>query len=756
MRISHFSDDRDRHQLLRNRALELHRSGQLEAAAAGYEKVLESWADDAEAHSNLAGIRLLQGKRLDAVQHIYRACELGNWSDPIVGQNFAHIIRSVLEHLDRRRQALQWRNYLDRNSVTKGAHLPLTVSVLVPYTTPDLSRQLDELAHQQLLPAEVLIGPHAGPISAGLPFPVRIVTIPAANSRYACINVLAQQAIGHWLLVLRAVDVLASDHLLCLADAMTSAEGWGYCCDSAEIEPFITAGYEILRGDANAAGQAGLLVARTLHQRIGGYDLGSPDPDVTYCLRLLWEAEPAKVAIAKSCLAMAREIRPGQLRTVVASYLNKAMGEASSPNPFLPCAHNWGLSFYKFLMAQGWLLSLDAVHRIVSDMTSYLVATENRLIQSKPGVNLVGPALGEFGLGENMRAFARAANAGGIPTCIIDVEFGSARQGDSALLNRVGEDAAHPCSVFFFNPDLAQFYRQPLDSLVFGRPQAGFPHYKIGYWAWELDRFPPEWRYALDQVDEIWTISGFVAKAIAAVTDKPVIKVPPPIALTMQNGFDRAFFELPANCFLFLYSFSFASYPARKNPEAAIRAFKRAFPNPHTRAGLVIKSIHGADWPEASGSLQACIGDDPRIILIDRFMNRDEVSSLLHACDAYISLHRSEGLGLGMAESMFLGKPVIGTGYSGNLEFMTEDNSGLVRYTMTPVRPGEYYLCDAPGYFWAEPDIEHAAELMNRVYEDRDYRERIAERGRQDVLSKHNHAVAAAAMRSRLAEIGVL
>lgn len=754
MRVSYFPDDRDRHQLLRVRALELHRSGQLQEAAAGYEKVLESWPDDAGVHGNLAGIRLTQGKRLEAIRHIYRACELGNWSDPVVGRNFAHIIRSVLEHLDRGRLAAQWRNYLDRNSATKG--LPLTVSVLAPDTTPDLARQLGELAHQQLLPAEVLVGTHAGPIPAGLPFPVRKATLPAANSRYACINVLAQQAIGHWLLVLRAGDVLAPDHLSSLAEAMTALKGWGYCCNSAEIEPFVTAGYEVLRGDAITAGEAGLLVARTLHERIGGYDPDSPDPDVTYCLRLLWEAEPARVAIAKSCLAVVREIRPGQLKTVVASYLSKAMGEAASPNPFLPCAHNWGLSFYKFAMDQGWMLSLDAIRRMVSDMTSYLMAAESRLIQSKPGVNLVGPVLGEFGLGENMRAFARAANAGGIPTCIIDVEFGSARQGDAALLDRVGEKAVHPCSVFFFNPDLAHFYHQSLDNLVFGRPWAGFPHYKIGYWAWELDRFPPEWRYALDQVDEIWTLSGFVAKAIATVTDKPVIKIPTPIALTVQGGFDRAFFGLPADCFLFLYSFSFASYPARKNPEAAIKAFKRAFPNPRTRVGLVLKSTHGEGWPEALGSLRTCIGDDPRIILIDQFMNRDEVSGLQHACDAYVSLHRSEGLGLGMAEAMFLGKPVIATGYSGNLEFMTEDNSGLVRYTMAPVRSGEYYLCDAPGYFWAEPDIGHAAELMTRVFEDRAYRERIGARGRLDILSKHNHAMAAAAMRSRLVEIGVL
>ena len=715
--------------------------------------MLGAWPDDAGVHGNLAGIRLSQGRRLDALRHIYRACELGNWSDPVVGRNFMHIVRSVLAHLDRGRQAAQWRSYLGRCSASKDG--PLTISVLMPDSTSDLGRRLGELASQRLQPAEVLIDERAGPIPAGLPFPVRKATLPAAGNRYDRINALAQQAVGHWLLVLPGKDGLASDHLSCLVDGMTSVEGWGYCCKSAEMESFISAGYAVLRGDASAAGEAGLLVARTLHERIGGYASQSSDPALAYCLRLLWEAEPARVAIANSCLAV-REIQPGQRRTVLAAYLNRTIEEPVSPNPFLPCARNWGLSFYRFVMDQGWMLSLDAIRAMVTDMTSYLMAAEGRKISPKPGVNLVGPALGEFGLGENMRAFAHAANAASVPNYVIDVEYGSARQGDTALLGHVGDEATHPCSIFFFNPDLAHLYRQPLDSLVFGMPRVDFSHYKIGYWAWELEKFPPEWCYALDRVDEIWTFSGFVAKAIAAVTDKPVIKIPTPINVTVQGGYDRAFFGLPADPFLFLCSFSFASYPARKNPEAAIRAFKHAFPNPHAPVALVLKSTHGADWPGALESLRVCIGNDPRIILMDCFMSRDEVSGLQHVCDACISLHRSEGLGLGMAESMFLGKPVIGTGYSGNLEFMTEENSGLVRYTMTPVRPGEYYLCNAPGYFWAEPDIEHAAELMNRVVEDRDFRELISERGRQDVLSKHNHAAAAAAMRSRLAQIGVL
>jgi glycosyltransferase involved in cell wall biosynthesis len=161
-------------------------------------------------------------------------------------------------------------------------------------------------------------------------------------------------------------------------------------------------------------------------------------------------------------------------------------------------------------------------------------------------------------------------------------------------------------------------------------------------------------------------------------TDKPVVKISTPIDVKLSRVYTRSEFGLPDDRFLFLFSFDFNSFAARKNPEATIRAFQRAFAPSRRDVGLVIKSINGRNKPEGMRTMRDLIGSDDRIAIVDEFFSRDEVSGLQSVVDAYVSLHRAEGLGLGLAESMYLGKPVIGTRYSGNLEFMDDANSCLV------------------------------------------------------------------------------
>jgi len=131
------------------------------------------------------------------------------------------------------------------------------------------------------------------------------------------------------------------------------------------------------------------------------------------------------------------------------------------------------------------------------------------------------------------------------------------------------------------------------------------------------------------------------------------------------------------------------------------------------------------------------------------------VWGLQSVCDAYVSLHRSEGLGLGLAECMMQGKPAIATRWSGNLDFMTSDNSALVDYALVPVGEGEYPMSN-PGDLWAEPDVEHAARLMRRMVDDRAWREGLAVRGRHDVRETLSPARTAERIRARLVEVGAL
>ena len=175
----------------------------------------------------------------------------------------------------------------------------------------------------------------------------------------------------------------------------------------------------------------------------------------------------------------------------------------------------------------------------------------------------------------------------------------------------------------------------------------------------------------------------------------------------------RSHFALPEDRFLFYFGFDFRSFVARKNPEAAIAAFQAAFPPGDDGVGLVIKTLGGADKPDALAALNARVATDPRIVLRDQEYAGAEHATLVQRCDCYVSLHRSEGFGRGPAEAMLLGKPVIATAYSGNMDFMTAENSLLVDYRLMPVRPGEYPGWE--GQEWADPDIEQAARHMQAV-----------------------------------------
>jgi glycosyltransferase involved in cell wall biosynthesis len=171
--------------------------------------------------------------------------------------------------------------------------------------------------------------------------------------------------------------------------------------------------------------------------------------------------------------------------------------------------------------------------------------------------------------------------------------------------------------------------------------------------------------------------------------------------------------------------------------------------------GLVVKSINGAHRPELVAGIRALIGGDPRIVQIDRFLSRDEAYGLISVCDAYVSLHRAEGLGLGLAEAMYLGKPVVGTAYSGNLEFMREGNSALVDYRIVPVNAGEY-LYDDPRFVWAEADIDDAARHLRRLADDGEWRTRLAAAGQHDIRTRFTRQRTAVDMRARLVALGVL
>jgi glycosyltransferase involved in cell wall biosynthesis len=261
--------------------------------------------------------------------------------------------------------------------------------------------------------------------------------------------------------------------------------------------------------------------------------------------------------------------------------------------------------------------------------------------------------------------------------------------------------------------------------------------YTIGYWAWELAKFPAEWASSFAFVDEVWAASRFAYEAIAPATRKPVLLMPPAVAVhSPEPGLKRADFGLPENKFVFYFSFDFRSYAARKNPLAAVEAFRRAFPRRSAPVFLLLKTI-GSDWQQDErNSLLGAIHGDQRIQLIDGEFCRPRAITLLTLTDCFLSLHRCEGFGRGPAEAMLLGKPVIATAYSGTTDFATRETTLLVDYQLVPLGKEEYP--GASGQVWAEPDIDAAAAAMRRVAADGALAKRLGDAGKNRIRKFYN------------------
>jgi glycosyltransferase involved in cell wall biosynthesis len=341
-----------------------------------------------------------------------------------------------------------------------------------------------------------------------------------------------------------------------------------------------------------------------------------------------------------------------------------------------------------------------------------------------PGVNLVGYLHGELGLGEVARKLSTTLERAGVPFAAVPYRRTASRQ------HHPYEAAStvaptYDTNIICLNADQLRVFVREVGVEFLSR------RYSVGVWFWETSKFPDVNLDSFHFVDEVWVASEFVRAAVAPETWKPVLVVPLPIEPPAKPRFSRAELGLPEG-FLFLFSFDFLSVFDRKNPLAVIEAFSRAFA-PGEGPVLLIKSINGERKRAAQQRLRAAAAARPDIRVLDGYVSAEERNAITAACDCYVSLHRSEGLGLTMAEAMAFGRPVIATGYSGNLEFMNEDNSYLVPYRLVPIPPGAAY---PEGGDWAEPDLEAAATLMRTVYARQDEARARGQLARTDILSR--------------------
>ena len=239
----------------------------------------------------------------------------------------------------------------------------------------------------------------------------------------------------------------------------------------------------------------------------------------------------------------------------------------------------------------------------------------------------------------------------------------------------------------------------------------------VGYWWWELDRVPRDWLPWAELMDEIWVSSRFIHDTFArALPGKVVRYVPLPVPEPAASPLGRADFGLAERPFTVLAAFDLSSHWARKNPTGAIAAFRRAFPG-GSDAQLVLK-VGGADQnPAQAERLRGLTADMPNVRIIDRTLAPGDLAALVRCADALLSLHRAEGFGLFIAEAMWLGTPIVATGWSGVMDMLEPDNALLVAFEKVAVKPADYPSVPA-GAAWAEPDIGHAADCLKRLAGD--------------------------------------
>lgn len=362
-------------------------------------------------------------------------------------------------------------------------------------------------------------------------------------------------------------------------------------------------------------------------------------------------------------------------------------------------------------------------------------------VSPTPGVNVYGYAFAESGTGQIVRSVVAALAAEGIPYALVPFTRTVSRQ------QRVFHDRGTSVPSFDTNLICVNADQVPLffESMQGQLPRGAF---NIGLWAWEVDDLPASMARSERHLDEVWGISSFTAAALRRSLHKPVRAFPLPVVIPEVRRRPRAELGMPDG-FLFLFCFDYDSVFQRKNPLAVIAAFRRTFGD-RRDVVLFIKTTNAHRHEMEDAALRAAAAGESNIVIVDAYVTNDDYFSMLDACDCYVSLHRSEGFGLTVAEAMALGKPVISTAFSSTLEFTNESNSFPVPARLVEVGEG------APPYpahtRWAEPDVDVAAAQMKRVYADRALAATIGARARADIETLHSPSARGPLLRTLLDE----
>jgi len=367
---------------------------------------------------------------------------------------------------------------------------------------------------------------------------------------------------------------------------------------------------------------------------------------------------------------------------------------------------------------------------------------------------LVGHPFSAIGMAEHVRSAFRAFRAAGATPGLIDI-YGMDRNKDAdferEFAGHLVPTLSEKTNLFCINADEVEQAMGVLEHL--GSGPAFEKAYNIIYPAWELAKYPAPWAKILDRFDEVWAPSKFIQEAVVPATKRPVTHMPLSVELTMSSFLGRRHFGIPENAFVCLFFFDFSSYAERKNPFAILEAFEKLVAQrPHAPLHAVVKYKGGDDGNPARKALEARIkAMGGQIQAITRQLSDNEIKNLVRCCDAFVSLHRSEGFGRGPAEAMIMGRAAVATNYSGNLDFMTPETSRLVDCTLIPVADGAYL--HGEGQVWADPSVDHAVELIGGLLDDPDATRALGERARRHIRTNFSARAIGLRYVSRLEEL---
>ncbi len=376
-----------------------------------------------------------------------------------------------------------------------------------------------------------------------------------------------------------------------------------------------------------------------------------------------------------------------------------------------------------------------------------MTESRKRLTLDNVPITILGHPWAPIGMGEQMRSHLQACTAVRLPHGVFDV-FRYAQRTDAAHDRIIGDnecmEVAPGIRIFHINGDEVERIIAAFEA----RGNSFADGYNIIVPAWELPAYPKEWALQLQKFDEVWALSHFIEESLATagVRSRFIGQ-----AIEMEPGpnLPRRHFGIRESAFVLLNFFDLSSYSSRKNPEAVLALLDliRA-DDPFRDVQLVLKVKNGE---RAAEEWAATLKPDPQVKVIATPLDSFGVKSLIAACDCFVSLHRAEGFGRGLGEAMALGRLAMGTGWSGNVDFMTPANSLLVDYALIKLKRDEYPHWK--GQSWANPKVQHAFSLLRPVLDDPARGRDIAEAGQADAMRTHGNRAVGLRILERLQQI---